>query len=414
MRFLILALLACAGCSTPPSVPGGPKDAGSIDVLERDISVHSDVVEEQTPLGNDEDAAPYLPQFDPVHWETQTCEGLVEIPPVTADPFVVPDRDPPVFPVRTASEQRQLFPAANGNTLLAPAALEPGPEWVYDLFASEPQDVQLYFYDVTSRTEDELAAQRTMFTLLVDYKPVRAVWTRWDDERLEPIATSESYGFSFDVPRNVEIVDIKVPAAAFPERRAYEISLGVQSTSTLLNSERSSRRLVLYNGGYQTPPRPCAIPALWGDALPIERHFFGATGGPVLLFSEHNDDFAQLTKQPTFVEPGTTVKFYATLFRRARVSRVTALQPAVNGVPFGDVVWLTQGGANTQSYPFVDGRFTFEYKVPNEPGLYEVVVYTWEDPFETFRDLDGNRVPNKTSNGSVARNSNSIRLVVRD
>lgn len=226
---------------------------------------------------------------------------------------------------------------------------------------------------------------------------------------------SEGVGtsFTFEFPREIEIIDITIPRETFLENRAYDISLGMASTSTVKSATTTARRLVLYNGGYEIPARPCAAPRLESHFRPIEIALLGARRDS-LIFADVTENIEQARKAPTYVEGGSTVTVYGSLFRHEDSVRVTALQPTVNGEPFGELIWATKGGPFPRpgTYAYVDARYSFTYDVPAEPGLYEIVVMSWEYPFETWRELDGDRIPNVTSASSPREHSNSIRLVV--
>lgn len=400
--FLVGTWPACAG-GTRPVPPTSVEPAEDASLAQDAESV------EDAPADPSNGDVEYFPAFDPELWGYRPCGGTFAIHPVTNDPFSMPAREPGPNPVQTASEVLRSAPSANEvYRLLAAQKLEPGSELVYDLFSPRSEDVHLYLYATTDRSAEELAKERAILTVMVDYQPADAIWERWSDDHQTVLAGAEGPAFSFPAPRRVEIIELKIPSSNFPDARAYEISLGMEITSTALGPKSHSRRLVLYNGGYEIKQRPCARAALFEEATDIERWLFGLSLGPVMLFTDltgPDDDHKTITTVPG----GSTIRIYATAFRMATSPRVTALQPTVNGEPLGEPIWLTIGGANTQSYPFVDGRFSFEYTVPEAPGLYEIVVFTWEDAFETFRDLDGNRIEGRTSR---SKNSNSIRLFV--
>lgn len=361
---------------------------------------------------------PDFPNFNPANWRTAGCSGQTSMMPVSESEFEIPDRAPAPNPVRTESEQRALFSGngVSGYTLLADPTLHACPDWVYDLFAEEPQDVRLYFYPVLTRNDALLAHQRLLFTLLVDYEPVQATWTRWDAERTSATASNVGSSFVIESPKQVELVDIVIPAEVFQERRAYEIALAVESSSSVRSTDlNAARRIVLYNGGFGVPDRPCTAENLGAESLPIEVEARGVSKVS-LIFSDATESIEQLRREPTYIEGGTSVTLYGSLYRRWESASVMALRPTANGEPFGSTMWFESGGVGPApgSPMYIDARFSFTYDVPTEPGLYEVVVMSWEDPFESWRDLDGNRIPGVTSRSSPTKHSNSIRFVVQE
>ena len=346
--------------------------------------------------------------FDPAFWDTPTCSGAVQLPPISNQPFEEPERPQGPYPSLTRAQADALFNYGNGSILLVDRELNPGDSFVHDLFSPTAQDVTLYFYGFTDRSEERRLGQKVVFTVLVDYVPVVAMWTRWDDSHVEPMLQTQGSHMAFENPRRIELVEVTIPASQFPQARIYEISFA-QMEAPHSNSSRSSRRLVLYNGGYALPSQPCALPPLGDEITEFEKVLFPA-GIAATIFGEATEHEGHLRGEPMVAKPGAKLTLHGTFWRTALSPKITVVQPIVNGAPVGQPLWITQGGDNPHRYQLIDARFTFEVTLPAEPGVHAVSLATWEDPYRPCRDLEGNDIRGCSKSGSVSRHSNVLRF----
>ncbi len=412
---LSLSCSATGGTSTSSRDGGGPAfnadgpaggtDASSVDDEQDATTIDAD---DAGPSGPEP-----LPSIDGALWEFRQCEGETPMSSPSDEKFRMPNRDS-IDPEFDARQARAAAEGEEGQIVVADPALQQGKVFAYDFFSPGGRDVTLHYYPyVTTRTAEQLSKERMNLTVLVDYEPVEATWTRWSDDRSTALDTALGTGISFGPPRQFELIEVTIPAEAFPQRRAYEISLGMLSVSSLLVDRHSAWRMRLYNGGYEVPSRPCA-----NEPLDIEERTeieFALQNGAreLLLFPETIEDFWTTHGRPLEVKPGETIRFYASGFRDGKGPSAAVAVPTANGIPIGSPKWWRHGPAWVgAALPPIDTRFSFSYTVPDEPGTYDVYVLSWTDPFETGRDLDGNRINGVYFSSKPRGHSNGIRLVV--
>lgn len=424
---LVVSCLAVTACrQSHDELPSGPSTDNALDARVDDVAptfdgdTQSSSPEDIGPVSRDVepdvDVREPLPDFDPELWRTRECFGVETLEPVSDKPFEMPERTNP-DPTLTEEEVLEQAPAAHGARMAAARALQPGSNYVYDLFSPGGREVQLYFYSYTDRTDHELSFEQTNMTVLVNYRPVQAEWTRWNAGRTERLLQATGTGVDFAPPKQVELIDITIPREAFPTEGVYDISFGMHSASSTLSPQTITWRLALYNGGYDRRTRPCTPPPIESDYQPIETALLGAAlgGHALLIFPENIGWYSQARGEPIRAAGGTTLTFYASAYRLGGHPRVTVAQPTVNGVPTGEPHWYQQGGPTaTHRFKWIDDRFTFDVTIPDEPGQYDVVVMNWETPYEVYRDLDGTRLPRVTNGVRVAKHSNPIRFVVEE
>jgi hypothetical protein len=61
---------------------------------------------------------------------------------------------------------------------------------------------------------------------------------------------------------------------------------------------------------------------------------------------------------------------------------------------------------------WADARKSFDVTFPQEPGIYEVQVASWEDPFLFWRTRDGTRVESVSDGAGLHEGSNALRFRV--
>ncbi|QDG50856.1 hypothetical protein FIV42_08960 [Persicimonas caeni] len=229
---------------------------------------------------------------------------------------------------------------------------------------------------------------------MVDYEPVQATYARWKPDRSEKLLETTATGINFDIDSDFEILDVTIPASAFPDRRMYEISVSFNVTVPRGGRTGEAYRFALFNGGYDRPSRPCAEPRLdipWSD-WERQMYLYAASMNIGPLFYDGITD-ALDTQSLIDVEPGETRRMYFSALSTSdqQGGKPTVLVPLFEGEPMGPVWWITQGNARGDYRTRVDARKSFEVTFPEEPGIYVVQVATWEDPYLYWRDRDGTR-----------------------
>jgi len=353
--------------------------------------------------------------FDASLWaQPNPCEGTESFPADDTS-FEIPDR-PEQEAKLTRDQITEGFgglPRA-GYALFADSNLHPGDGAVYDLYSQPGNDVTFSLYVV--RNYDNLSSFRLNMTMMVDYQPVEARYVRWNPERTGKWLDTRTTGINFAFRSNVEIVDVTLPGELFPDKRMYEIALHWRATTPQLSPGGDAVRFALYNGGFNRPmERPCAEPRIGQDVVHIEKQLdTRSTRNLGFLFFDGIPDRDAL-RRTIDVQPGETKQFYLSILRKSGQPNPTVLRPLLNGEPFGPTWWVTEGGSEETRFETIDARKTFEMTFPEEPGIYEVTVASWTDPYEIYRNRDG--TPNEgVSQGStaVSNSSNALRFRVVD
>ena len=92
------------------------------------------------------------------------------------------------------------------------------------------------------------------------------------------------------------------------------------------------------------------------------------------------------------------------------------LVPTLNGEPIGPVFWRVLSGSQEGADPYkVDDRGWFDVTLPEEDGVYEVYMQTWEDPWVRWRDFGAIRPRGGYEDVAMVKpiaGSNPVRFVV--
>jgi hypothetical protein len=423
---LPLALQACHS----PSTPDRQEDAVSDATLDTSLSDASDAADamdgpdaDASPSDADasgdgdasgaEDAQPL--EFDASLWmQPNPCQGETSFPEDNAE-FFIPDRAPGYAPKLTRQE---LIADMGGMPLQATSLrvgrhLEPGDQRAFELFANPDTDVTLYLYAVNNY--EDLSSFRLNVVVMVDYEPVEASYVRWSPDRTQKLMEVETTGLNFPITSDVEIVDITIPGSVFPEERMYEVSLSMETSTIERRPVGRSQRFALFNGGYNRPSRPCVEPRLGERSTSIERQVEPRISDDVAaLFFDGIIEGADVD-QLNDVRPGETRRMYLSVIRSDADSKPTVLVPLLDGKPLDEKWWVTQGGTREYERQMtIDGRKSFEVTFPEEPGIYEVQVASWTDPFELHRTREGEEVEGISDGGGLLENSNALRFRVVD
>lgn len=327
--------------------------------------------------------------------------------------FEMPDRPPE----RDYQITREVIVERNGGLplqgyIVASAAnLQPGEGRSFSLFAEPGTDAVFYVYAINAYEASVLESFRLNVVAMVDYEPVEATYQRWDPQREQLISEKTRKGVNFPIDSDVEIVDVTIPGDVFDEERMYEISLNMASNTIERRPNGLSRRFVLYNGGYTRPSRPCVEPRLDDEISDFEFELRGRISDDlgILFFEgiEHRDQLRDVIE----VDPGETKRLFLTVIRATSVPRPTVLVPLLDGRPIAEPWWVTQGGEFVSRRGHVEARKSFEVTFPHEPGIYEVQVASWVNPFELVEDREGNEVDGVVD-GELNENSNALRFRV--
>lgn len=427
---IVTFLSSCHSCETsivdpgdaaidPPSSTDSELDSNQPqDGSTEDVETEEPDIADGSDDATDSGLSVTFENFDPSLWlESNSCATEVTYPPVDEE-FELFWRDPPANePVVTANELRQELadvgglPLQGGSVRIA-QSMRPGPDWPYDLYAVPGLNVPLHVYVINNY--EDLSTFRLNLSVLVDYQPVEASYTRWNPDRTEELFTRTTSGVSFSIDSKVEIIDIVLPGHLFDEERMYEIALSFQ-TSTDRRPIGHSRRFALYNGGYDRPAHPCAEARLDAESTEIEtalRSRISDDLGPLFFHGIKDKDAIQRTID---VAPGETMRMYFSALPTLYESgpKPTVLVPVLDGKPIGPTWWITQGGGPESEYRNrIDARKSFEVTFPEEPGIYEVQVFSWEDPYRIWRTRDGVKQEGVSDGSGLRENSNALRFRV--
>lgn len=289
------------------------------------------------------------------------------------------------------------------------------------LFANEGDDVEFSWYVHHKRTPDELARTRASMTFMVNYEPTVAEYTRWDSTRSQILETNVDTGQNFTFEAQTEIWDVRIPADQFDGPGAHDIAFAWESAIDGYGATTGRiHRKTLYYGGYERQTRFCARPQLGADENPWEywtsRYHMRSN---LIAFMHPGQPFraVDFEDRPTRA-PGVTERVYWSLFRwNSERRRYIVSVPLLNGRPVGDPIWSTTGGeerANLSKEQTVDDRGYLDVTLPDEPGLVQIMMATWPDPFVPAETLDGARIEGVQWGGFVSDNSNFVEIVVED
>jgi hypothetical protein len=193
----------------------------------------------------------------------------------------------------------------------------------------------------------------------------------------------------------------------------YEVSLSMQVNTTERRPFGQARRFALFNGGYNRPNRPCVERRLGVRATVGEHQLIGRISDDLgALFFEgisSHEDLRRINE----VQPGETRRMYLSVLRADIDAEPTVLVPLLDGEPIGIKWWVTQGGEREYDrWMTIDGRKSFDVTFPEEPGIYEVQVASWADPFELHRTREGEEIDGVSAGSGLLENSNALRFRV--
>lgn len=377
-----------------------------------DVTIATDQ-DSHTDMQSDRDAAWEPVAVDFSDWKlTENCGPPIARGPASEQPFKIPRRPSPTSPALTRSDlvERYGEPLPNLSFIAPDPSHQPDDGFIVDLWANHGDDVKFYV-SLAHPLAQDLETHRTHFTLLVNYEPVEARYTRWDQERENVLEDVQRHGAWYPRRTDVEFFDITIPAAAFGRAGVHEISVAYEFTNTSkLRKNGESRRYTLFYGGFSQEPAPCVPEPLNAAATEHEYEFSGYHMSDDTIFISH-DGMAPTKNHVIRIEPGATIEFIASHFRMNEVPTPVVAQPLLNGEPVGGSYMTSNGGPGAAPRDIIDARKTFSVTFPEEPGLYEVMVAEWPHGYELTRFPDGTDNPDVTR-GRASENSNALRFEI--
>ena len=297
-----------------------------------------------------------------------------------------------------------------GSMMTAAPHLRPGTKIPRELYALLREDVVLHLATIhpTDRLDDAVLT----LTVLVNYRPVTATYEKWNDSRTRVLESVRETGATFDVSRDVELVDVTVPADRFQYRGIHDLAVMYKVDGDVEVGPRL-RRMRLYRGSYDRPPHPCLE---MGMAKPeplsefekeIDRHSDFVYS---LVYPKGVDEYSDLKRVEA--RPGETVEVsYVLRTYPGDEVKPYALVPLLNGRPvdWRDYV-VARKTPDRFAFSPATKRGTFEVQLPDEPGEYELQLGTWYNPFLLPSDRPGHGI---RAEGFPARGSNTFTFHVR-
>lgn len=406
------------GCQTASNEQH--EDVVPTDVADStDSTTHVDSQDGVDASGRD-GAAPDTSDTNPLFSDTarwmneRSCEGIVEYPEVN-ETYSEPSRGEALAEGRQTADEF-LGTGLPGGVVIAiipNESLNPGSERPYDLY-SDSGDVEFHLYIYNSQPLDVVRTYRSNITILVDYEPVDATITHWNDERDTKLAERVGSGINVPADSQVDIFDMTIPASHFTEDRMYEIGVSLEMNSHPYRTVGLSSRFVVYRNGYNRPSRPCSIPSLNEEIRGKEFRLLAQVGtNNALLFSDDIKNYSDVDVVHN-VEPGEIRRFY-TSFRSSQSQSEAQLYfvPTLDGEPIQDGWYVETPLREPTPRTYIDARRSFEVTFPTEPGIYEVQLASWVDPFVMAKTIDGEDI-DRVQTTTNSANSNALRFRVEE
>lgn len=424
---VFLWLLIAGACHT--RLDDGSPDAGS--PAADDLgSIRPDL--DQPDVGNDdydqgvsdpreqiELADDWVPIEGAERWAPRQDCAIDSVPVErAADSYDVPTTRFGFDPDGDTEYLRQVFGAELGTKLGVwfREKHSPGDGFPYDVFAEPGENVE--FTAVFAVDREPGAAVTLDFTVLVDYRPVVANLSFEGPDR-EVQQVVQGSGHRFLSAGRADFIAVTIPAAEFEVGKNHEIAIAMGYRNAGKARFVISQRASLFYGGLEPAMSdvPCT-PSQLGDPLnEIEKRLSSR------FFLRYVGIFTDPAPAPLNAgipaRPGESHRIYYSALRALPNEPSTfALVPTLNGEPIGPVLWRRLNGPIQEPDLFnVDDRGYFDISLPTEPGVYEVVVQTWEDPWIRWRDFGVPEPPDGYPGVGMVHptaGSNTLRFVVND
>lgn len=117
--------------------------------------------------------------------------------------------------------------------------------------------------------DPEIVPKYLAVTVLVDHKSVEADY-EWEWKGRDYAVQS----FFMSVPhQTTQVLDVKIPASAFPEARSYDVVVLFFKPNAMVSQMVQMFRMTLYYGGFDVPEHPCFPLAEKPELTPQEKAY---------------------------------------------------------------------------------------------------------------------------------------------
>jgi len=226
--------------------------------------------------------------------------------PMTAEEFLGQFGVNPIFGLGAA-----IVDAMNRSLPLAKDGIP------FHAFIQDGEDVRINLYsgNETRRWDFREEPFHGLVTVMVDYEPVEATYTRWNPERTEVIEEHTGPAFTYTTQHPLELIDIRIPASAF-SRGTKELALFSQVAPANTATEGFYRRLHVHKDEIAQMEFPCLEPPLGDDPNALERELFkrgDQVFSSVVLVPEKmlNQQALFRTRKPSDARPGERINLLA-------------------------------------------------------------------------------------------------------
>jgi len=415
--FLSVVMSACA--SPSDSVPSEVADTGSPSVrVDTGLDTGPDAAappdaSADLPADSRVDADPGGIPYDPARWMEPPgdCgEGTSYSPVSTAD-FAIPDN--PTVTDRFTAAPLLADQVRQSTSILADNALEPTAGSSNTVIYANPGEAA-DFHIGSLNNYDDLSSFQISVTVMVDYRPVEARFTRLSDDRSSVLDSwSGVSGIGFQAEKKVELIDVTIPVSELEPGRMNEVAIALSVHTVERRPVTHFQRFNLFYGGWERPPRPCVREPRSMDPLSVEielNQIFGS--GNMFAFTGQFNRALDLRSR-LLASPGEKVTIFASL-RAWEEPEPLAMVPVLNGQPLGPVWWQRQSTHPLGSFAQrrIDMRRSIELEMPREPGVYNFQIITWPDPFEVRVHPNGDVLDEGVKNKLLDRSSNHLTFEV--
>jgi len=447
-----LVLTACAESSQPEVFvlegPGRPLDMPSGPALEtrdqggdlpEETEVDMDAVTDMGPpahAGRDWIQTSDFEQFEMTpqlraDWERgdRPCTSDIETAVLDAE-FFLPEPSDRRFGPMTAAEFLETLgvgPAFGLGAAVVNASNRPlpliGDGTPFHAFVQDGEDVVVSFY---SGHESRIWDFREepfygLMTVMLNYEPVQARYTRWSPDRSEVMEEHTGAGFTYVAEHPLEIVEVRIPASEF-SRGTQE--LGIFSHVAPANTAIVGfyRRFHVHKNAITPMEFPCFEPPLGANPNALERKLFefrDQVFSSVVLIPEKmlNREALFETHKPIEAAPGERITVFASAPRSGGLPGDTYLGAILflNDEPQWDKSeFFATSKTGGLTAGLIDWRRTFTVELPEEPGVHTIRIASWTDPFTLGVMLDGSLAEPRQSLSVDINGSNVLTFLVRE
>jgi hypothetical protein len=258
----------------------------------------------------------------------------------------------------------------------------PFAQWL--IFAEPGDDVQfsLYHWSATYRGKrGELG-----LTALVNYEATNATYTQWNETRTEIVREIEDTGFYIERKSPIHGIDLRIPASAFPEPGAYNITIVQKNQVDHRREIGSTLSFTLLYGGYSFKKTICVRDALNEPITEFERHV--AERGDWLMGAFERDSLS-VSRAMSAPDGGVWINWslYRLWFDQPRI---VAIVPMVDFRPVGPPQYTWSGGfdGHEEILETVDDRGQFWIDLEGYEKK-DVMIGAFPDAFLPQRNLEG-------------------------